>query len=119
MAIVTQFVADPVVSWARRIQVAGIDLPIHVGLAGPAKLQTLIKYAIACGVGPSLGVLRKRAADVTKLMTPYAPTDLATDLTEHAAHTSGIQQAHLFPLGGIPASAEWLSHNAHHYLEGN
>lgn len=120
MAIVTQFVfaADPVVAWAGRIRAAGIDLPIHVGLAGPAKLQTLIKYAIACGVGPSLGVLRKRAADVTKLMTPYAPTDLATDLAEHAAQTPGIQQAHLFPLGGIPASAEWLSHNAQHHLEG-
>lgn len=121
MAIVTQFVfdADPVVSWARRIQAAGIDLPIHVGLAGPAKLQTLIKYAIACGVGPSIGVLRKRAADVTKLMTPYAPTDLATDLAEHATHIPGIQQAHLFPLGGIPASAEWLSHNAPPPHEGN
>lgn len=121
MAIVTQFVfaADPVVSWARRINAAGIDLPIHVGLAGPAKLQTLIKYAIACGVGPSLGVLRKRAADVTKLMTPYAPTDLALELAKHAKDTPGIVQAHLFPLGGIPASAEWLSHNAHHHLEGN
>jgi methylenetetrahydrofolate reductase (NADPH) len=30
----------------------GIRLPVHIGVAGPAKLQTLIKFAIACGVGP-------------------------------------------------------------------
>ena len=47
---------------------AGITLPIHIGVAGPAKLQTLIKFAVACGVGPSLRVLQKRAMDVTKLV---------------------------------------------------
>ncbi len=112
-ALVTQFVFDaaPVIDWARTIRAAGIDLPVHVGLAGPAKLQTLIKYAMACGVGPSLKVLQKRAMDVSHLLVPYAPDEIAAAL-ESARATEpdlGLEQAHLFPLGGINASAEWLA----------
>ena len=113
MALVTQFVfdADPVIDWARRIRTAGIDLPVHVGLAGPAKLQTLIKYAMACGVGPSLKVLQKRAMDVSHLLMPYAPDDVAAGLERARAAEPGLglEQAHLFPLGGINASADWLA----------
>lgn len=113
MAIVTQFVFDakPVVEWAERLRREGIDLPVHVGVAGPAKLQTLIKYAIACGVGPSLKVLQRRAMDVRKLMLPYEPTDLLADLAAYQAeHPDGpIRKAHFYPLGGIAACAEWLA----------
>src|SRR5690606_31513285 len=51
MAIVTQFAfaAQPIVDWAERLRGEGITLPIHVGIAGPAKLQTLIRYAVSCG----------------------------------------------------------------------
>ena len=53
MAIVTQFAFDagPVIAWAERLR-DGIGLPIHVGVAGPAKLRTLLRYGYACGVGP-------------------------------------------------------------------
>ena len=56
MAIATQFCfeAAPVIAWANRLAAEGITLPIHIGVAGPAKLQTLIKFAISCGVGASL-----------------------------------------------------------------
>jgi methylenetetrahydrofolate reductase (NADPH) len=63
------------VAWAERLAAAGIEMPVHLGVAGPAKLQTLIKFAIACGVGKSLGVLQKRAKDVTKLLMPFEPTE--------------------------------------------
>ncbi len=113
MALVTQFCfeAAPVIDWARRLREEGIDLPIHVGLAGPAKLQTLIKFALACGVGPSLKVLQKRAMDVTKLLVPYAPDDIASELAAAAAAEPelGLAQAHMFPLGGIGATADWLA----------
>ena len=77
MALATQFAFDakPIIAWAEDLKAAGITLPIHIGIAGPAKLQTLIKFAIACGVGPSLKVLQKRAMDVTKLLLPYEPTE--------------------------------------------
>lgn len=112
MAIVTQFAFDgrSVTTWAERIQAAGVTLPIHVGIAGPAKLQTLIKFAISCGVGPSLKVLQKRALDVTRLLLPYEPTDVVADLADYTSRnpTSLIQKLHVFPLGGIKTGAEWM-----------
>jgi methylenetetrahydrofolate reductase (NADPH) len=113
MAITTQFCfeAGPVIDWANGLKAAGIDLPVHIGVAGPAKLQTLIKFAIACGVGPSLKVLQKRAMDVTKLLLPYEPTDFLTELAAHKAVTPGfnIEQVHFFPLGGITTNANWAT----------
>jgi methylenetetrahydrofolate reductase (NADPH) len=115
MAITTQFCfeAAPVIAWANGLKQAGIDMPIHIGVAGPAKLQTLIKFAIACGVGPSLKVLQKRAMDVTKLLMPYEPTEFVTDLANHkAAHPDfNIAQVHFFPLGGITTNATWARDN--------
>ncbi|MCA8879246.1 MAG: methylenetetrahydrofolate reductase [Rhodobacteraceae bacterium] len=115
MAIATQFCfeAAPVIAWAERLAAEGIDLPIHVGAAGPAKLQTLIKFSIACGVGASLRVLQRRARDVTKLVMPFEPTQFLTDLAQHceANPQSLIAGAHLFPLGGIATTAEWARTN--------
>ncbi|SLN12736.1 hypothetical protein ROJ8625_00350 [Roseivivax jejudonensis] len=113
MALVTQFVFDaaPVISWSERMRTAGIDLPIHVGVAGPAKLQTLLKFAVACGIGPSYSVLQKRARDVSKLVKPFEPTEVLNDIADYAAKTpdSQIAGAHLFPLGGIRQAAEYAN----------
>lgn len=113
MAIVTQFAfeAAGVLAWERRLRGLGVRLPIHLGVAGPAKLQTLLKFAIACGVGPSLSVLQKRARDVSKLLLPFEPDALLTDLAAGMADDpdSLIAQIHLFPLGGIEASANFAA----------
>ncbi|MDO9526950.1 MAG: methylenetetrahydrofolate reductase [Gemmobacter sp.] len=113
VAIATQFCfeAAPVIAWADRLAAEGIKLPIHIGVAGPAKLQTLIKFAIACGVGPSLRVLQKRALDVTKLLMPYEPTEFLSDLAAHKAANPdfGIEAVHFFPLGGIKSNATWAA----------
>ncbi len=113
MAMTTQFCfeAQPVIDWVNRLQAEGIRLPVHIGIAGPAKLQTLIKFAIACGVGPSLRVLQKRAMDVTKLLLPYEPTEVLEALAVHKAANPafGIEQVHFFPLGGIKTNAQWVT----------
>ncbi len=115
MALTTQFCfdADPIIAWADRLRAEGITLPVHIGIAGPAKLQTLIRFAISCGVGPSLKVLQKRAMDVTKLLLPYEPTEVLAKLAAHkAAHPDfAVEQVHFFPLGGIAANAEWAIAN--------
>ena len=115
MALATQFAfeAGPIIAWADALRDAGITIPVHIGIAGPAKLQTLIKFAIACGVGPSLKVLQKRAMDVTKLLLPYEPTEVLIDLAAHkAAHPDfNITHVHFFPLGGIKTNAEWAIAN--------
>lgn len=115
MALATQFCFDakPIISWANDLSDAGITLPIHIGIAGPAKLQTLIKFAIACGVGPSLKVLQKRAMDVSKLLLPYEPTEVLAELAAHKAANPNfnIEHVHFFPLGGIKTNATWVTEN--------
>ncbi len=115
IAIATQFAfeAGPIVSWADSLKSAGIDLPIHIGIAGPAKLQTLIKFSIACGVGASLRVLQRRAKDVTKLLLPFEPTEVIADLAAHKAANPefNVTNVHFFPLGGIKTNAAWAREN--------
>jgi methylenetetrahydrofolate reductase (NADPH) len=115
MALATQFAfeAAPIIAWADGLRDAGITIPIHIGIAGPAKLQTLIKFAIACGVGPSLRVLQKRAMDVTKLLLPYEPTEVVAALAAHKAANPdfNITHVHFFPLGGIKTNAQWAIDN--------
>ena len=115
MALTTQFTfdADTIIDWANGLKDCNIDIPVHIGIAGPAKLQTLIKFAIACGVGPSLNVLHKRAMDITKLLLPYEPTDVLNALAAHKAQNPdfNVDQVHFFPLGGIKTNANWVTDN--------
>lgn len=112
MAITTQFCFDAnvVKKWADTIKDSGIDLPIHIGIAGPAKLQTLLKFSIECGVGASMKVLTKRARDITKLLLPYKPTQILSDLANYRTQDSSfnIEQVHFFPLGGVKQAAEFV-----------
>jgi methylenetetrahydrofolate reductase (NADPH) len=111
MALATQFAfeAQPIIEWADSLKAAGIDLPIHIGIAGPAKLQTMIKFAMACGVGPSIRVLQKRAKDVSKLLLPFEPTEVVSQLAAHKAANPdfNVTNVHFFPLGGIKTNAQW------------
>ena len=112
MAITTQFCFDSktVIEWANSIKNNGIDIPIHIGIAGPAKLQTLIKYSIECGVGASIKILQKRALDLTKLLLPYKPTSILSELAEYKSINSdfNIEKVHFFPLGGIKQVSKFV-----------
>ena len=112
IALTTQFCfeAEPVIEWANSLTSNGIDIPVHIGVAGPAKLQTLIKFSIACGVGPSLRVLQKRAKDVKKLLLPFEPNEFLETLAEHKKNNPNfnITNVHFFPLGGINVNASWI-----------
>ena len=112
MAIATQFCfdADAVSKWATNIKNNGIDIPIHIGIAGPAKLQTLLRFSIECGIGPSMKVLTKRAKDITKLLLPYKPTEILKGLAEHKKQDPelNIEQVHFFPIGGIKQTADFI-----------
>ena len=115
MALATQFCFEsgPVIEWADRMASIGLDIPIHIGVAGPAKLQTMIKFSMACGVGASLRVLKRRAKDVTKLLLPFKPDQFLTELAEHKSLNPDflITNVHFFPLGGIKTNANWTIEN--------
>jgi methylenetetrahydrofolate reductase (NADPH) len=112
IAIATQFCFDSVaiIQWANNLIDMNIDLPVHIGIAGPAKLQTLIRYSIECGVGASMKVLQKRAKDITKLLLPYEPTSVISELAEYKSQNPdfNIEQVHFFPLGGTKTTANWV-----------
>ena len=112
IAIATQFCFDSVaiIQWANNLIDMNIDLPVHIGIAGPAKLQTLIRYSIECGVGASMKVLQKRAKDITKLLLPYEPNSVISELAEYKSQNPdfNIKQVHFFPLGGTKTTANWV-----------
>jgi methylenetetrahydrofolate reductase (NADPH) len=105
--IVTQFCfeAAPIASFVARQDERFPQVPVHVGLAGPAKLSTLIKYAVSCGVGNSLRALRRNAS-FGRLLTETGPESILAALAEARAP---IAQLHLFPFGGIARTAAWLN----------
>ena len=107
MAIVTQFVfaaqADHRMG-PNHIRAAGVQLPVHVGIAGPAKLQTMIKFAMACGVLRPLaeGAAEARQWISPSLMLPYEPDRCrASASADHMAANpdSLIKKLHIFPAG--------------------
>jgi methylenetetrahydrofolate reductase (NADPH) len=112
IAIATQFCFDSgaIIQWANSLIDMNIDLPVHIGIAGPAKLQTLIRYSIECGVGASMKVLQKRAKDITKLLLPYEPTSVISELAEYKSQNPdfNIEKVHFFPLGGTKTTANWV-----------
>jgi methylenetetrahydrofolate reductase (NADPH) len=121
MRIVTQFGfdADRYIAWADGLRAAGIAMPVHVGVSGPAKITTLIKYAALCGVGPSLDFLKKRAGSVMALAAGYSPEGLVQSIEAHVTAHPGcaIAQIHVFPFGGLRKSAEWLAERGSWFSE--
>ncbi len=79
MHLVTQFAfeAAPIIAWDKALRAAGNNLPIRVGIPGIAKLQTLLKYAVFCGVGNSINFLKKQAGNVTRLVKQQEPDRLS------------------------------------------
>lgn len=115
LSIVTQFCfkADPIVEWLRRIRNRGIEIPVRVGLAGPAGLVTLARYAVRCGIGNSLHVLTEHPS-FAKLLTEKGPEpiirDLATSLRdENAAQPVTIAGLHFYVFGGFNKTVDWIN----------
>jgi methylenetetrahydrofolate reductase (NADPH) len=111
--IATQFCfeAQPIIEWDRDLRERlGNELPIHIGIPGLATIKTLLKHAQQCGIGNSMRVLSRQAANITKLMTVREPDKLVRDLAaERSRNPSfGVHQCHLYPLGGLKKSAAWL-----------
>jgi methylenetetrahydrofolate reductase (NADPH) len=112
MYITTQFCfeAEPIIEWDKRIRAEGNTLPIHIGIPGLATIKTLLAHATACGIGPSMRIITRQAANIAKLMTTRMPDKLTRDLANYQANDPqcGINQVHLYPLGGMTKSAKWL-----------
>ena len=109
--IATQFLfdAEPLAYWAKGLREAGIDLPLHVGIPGPATLKTLVRYAALCGVGHSARFIRKQALNITKLLSVSEPTEFVEQLAKLHFEKPELKIAgpHLYPFGGFDKLFAW------------
>ena len=105
------FEADAVVNWEKSIRAAGNNLPIRIGIPGPATIKTLFRFAQISGIGPSMRVIAKQAKNVTKLLTVQSPHLLIAGLAEAMAADpdSRIQHFHYYPFGGFAKTSRWAS----------
>jgi methylenetetrahydrofolate reductase (NADPH) len=109
--VVTQFCfeAAPILQWIAELDRAGVDLPVIVGLAGPATPATLTKFALRCGIGNSMRALRAQIGRFGRLLTDTGPDDVVKGLRgAPAAATASIAGFHLFPFGGLRKAGRWL-----------
>jgi methylenetetrahydrofolate reductase (NADPH) len=109
--VVTQFCFEstPILQWIGALNKTGIDLPVIVGLAGPATPATLTKFALRCGVGNSIRALRGQIGRFGRLLTDTGPDDVVRGLRSAPADaTASIAGFHLFPFGGLRKAGEWL-----------
>jgi len=104
--VVTQFCFDAgaILSWAGRIKEQG--LPVRVGLAGPASLPRLLRFAAMCGVGASLRALRASPGAITRLMVEAGPEVALRQLARRSGPP--LAGAHFFSFGGLVRTARWL-----------
>jgi len=106
LSVVTQFCfdADAILSWADRTK--ELSLPVRVGLAGPASLPRLLRFAARCGVGASLRALRASPAAITRLMVEAGPEVALRQLARRCEPP--LAGAHFFSFGGLVRTARWL-----------
>ncbi len=103
------FDAGPMVATARRLRAEGITEPFRIGVAGPAQRTTLIKYALMCGVGPSLRALKERQELAKNVVTGETPEALLREVAQAQADepSLGIDSVHFFTFASIRKSIEF------------
>jgi methylenetetrahydrofolate reductase (NADPH) len=111
--IVTQFGfnAHALFEWQRHCIDRGIDLPVHVGLAGPTPLSRLIRYAMRCGIGASMHALAKSTSPLSGLAgLTTSPDELLIGIARELETQPGarIVKPHFFCFGGSLETARWL-----------
>jgi methylenetetrahydrofolate reductase (NADPH) len=106
--IVTQFgfSAEPIVTWIARLRDSGIEQPVRIGIAGPASVATLLRYAAICGVRASARALARNAGLAKHLFGTTAPDAIIRSLA-HNADRLGAVAPHFFTFGGLAAAARW------------
>jgi methylenetetrahydrofolate reductase (NADPH) len=110
-SIITQFGFDtgPVLAWIEAARDRGIDLPVRIGVPGPAGVRRLLSYARRFGVGTSAGIAKKYGFSLTNLMATTGPDRFLRALA--AAYDPGRHgevRLHFYTFGGLQATAEWI-----------
>lgn len=109
--IVTQFAFDgaQMAAWAGRMNALHPGVPVRLGLAGVTSLPKLIKFAVMCGVGPSISVLKKNVGGLMNVLSDKDPSDVIAALDANLPEPRGQVDLHFFPFGGWEKTLRWVA----------
>ena len=110
LTITTQFSFDSerVLNWERAIAATGNELPIRIGVAGPASVTALMKYTKMCGASASMSMLSKVGGKLFQLVGQTAPDGMICDLAT-ARDQGANRKLHVYPFGGFVKNAGRVS----------
>ena len=111
-SILTQFLfePEPFIEWSRSLRAQGVRARLVCGLAGPAKVSTLFRYATRCGVGASIRALGARPGSLKNLLGDLGPDRMLRALAEaRLAGRGEFDSVHFFGFGGFVRTAEWIA----------
>jgi methylenetetrahydrofolate reductase (NADH) len=110
VSLVTQFgfEAAAIGRWIAARREDGVFCPIRVGVAGPATIATLAKFAVRCGIGASLRALGRGQTAFARILTEATPDTLIEALAAGEDSGPAIAGVHIFTFGGIERAAAWL-----------
>jgi len=110
--LVTQFCFAPsrVIEYCASLALRLPELPVYVGMAGPASTARLMRYARYCGVSASLRALSAFGAKVINLVTHTDPSEQLDALAHYRAtrQECNVIGVHVFSFGGFLESAQWM-----------
>lgn len=109
--IATQFGfdADPVLDWLAALRTR-TAVPVRIGVAGPASIKALLRFAARCGVGVSTKVMAKYGLSLTQLLGSAGPGPLIEELAERLRPgMHGDVRLHFYPFGGLEKTADWIA----------
>jgi methylenetetrahydrofolate reductase (NADPH) len=110
--VTTQFGFDPAAlgAFAEGLDARGVSLPVHVGVAGPASLKSLAKFAVMCGIGASLAAILSNPLALGSLKALVKTIDevFPAVVAQAQAAPARFAQPHFFAFGGVMKTVEWL-----------
>jgi methylenetetrahydrofolate reductase (NADPH) len=110
VSLVTQFGFDaaPILRWIAELRARDIVCPVRVGIAGPATVATLAKFAVRCGIGASLRSLARGHTAFARILAEAGPDALVRALVAAEDPRWPTDGLHVFTFGGVRRTAEWI-----------
>jgi methylenetetrahydrofolate reductase (NADPH) len=110
VSLVTQFVFEPgpVQDWVSLLREEGVGCPIRIGVAGPATIATLAKFAVRCGIGASLQAIGRGEAAFARILAEATSDALICSLATTRDGGVAFDGLHVFTFGGARRAAEWM-----------
>lgn len=110
--VITQFGFDPnpILVWLARLRHEGVAAPVRIGMPGPARISTLLRFAARCGVAASAKVMSKYGVSMTQLIGSAGPDRLIESLQRALLpDVHGEVHIHFYPFGNLLSTTKWAN----------